>query len=891
MSYQIFISYRREGGDMLAQLLYDRLTQMGYSVFYDVESLRSGKFNEALYNYMDECNEALVVLSPNALDRCSSPEDWVRKEISYLIEKKKNIIPIMMKGFVFPSKLPDGMRDLDKYNGIVVQEMGSFPWVMEQLVNKFLVSISEEEPKHHNKRTKQNIVSDIFLREITLESIIESRQLEFEKSTIAQKIRAKRIQRFLELSRNASGRNSYEQKEIKNEQHQKSDRDAKEKTLISLRPLEGKYDIDEMVVSRSKHFSIVDPPDIKTSVYEVCVVVDKENAIKFYELERVLESENLLNNNFTQRTFYIENTKDEGNQLLIISSSAKAEFVIINQGLLIGNEVRITKHLKSPVFELFPESKSAFGLLDNNKFENDGFNSSQLSETNEIWVTSSVSNNVQMVFDIEPFEPILRKVYFSEDKKELMAKAKIKRGHKYFVFNIGVSDSTGNFSSTKELSNIEKGKLYKLGICGFPKDLEKAAKCFENDESEEALFNIAKLFLEDEICDEKLYRNYLIQSAELEFPQAMFDLANSYITIEEQPIEHVTLIEKAAKKGLSSAQFVLGYYYEKGIFYDKDLDSSFEWYLKSAQNDYKPAKVRLGDRELENLGKRDREDIAHLEKYLYVSCQENDGMAEFCLGGIFIYGLMAETNEQRGLVLLKKSVEFGCLDAAYELYLIYDNKRSMLFDKRKALNSLRNIGRCDMTLYKKLGIWLLKGIGCEQNQDNYEDALEILSMFVEKNDPEVVCQLFLYHNNSNNKCSNGETACFWSRKLLDLDHEEIIAFTNRLIDVEGEERKYDSAFEILKCLEKTGYPVGLNNLGWMYMNGFGCTQDYQYAKRLFEEAANLGVAASFWHLGEIYENGLGTDIDMDKAVLFYEKGAKFGNRKAIKRIGELGVGL
>ena len=51
MSYQIFISYRRDGGDMLAQLLFDRLTHLGFSVFYDVESLRSGKFNEALYNY------------------------------------------------------------------------------------------------------------------------------------------------------------------------------------------------------------------------------------------------------------------------------------------------------------------------------------------------------------------------------------------------------------------------------------------------------------------------------------------------------------------------------------------------------------------------------------------------------------------------------------------------------------------------------------------------------------------------------------------------------------------------------------------------------------------------------------------------------------------------
>ena len=40
MKYDIFISYRRDGGDTLAQLIYDRLTDRGYSVFLDIESLR-----------------------------------------------------------------------------------------------------------------------------------------------------------------------------------------------------------------------------------------------------------------------------------------------------------------------------------------------------------------------------------------------------------------------------------------------------------------------------------------------------------------------------------------------------------------------------------------------------------------------------------------------------------------------------------------------------------------------------------------------------------------------------------------------------------------------------------------------------------------------------------
>ena len=70
LDYQIFVSYRREGGESLAALLYERLTRMGYRVFYDVESLRSGDFNEKLLGVIEKCEDVLVVLPPNGLDRC-----------------------------------------------------------------------------------------------------------------------------------------------------------------------------------------------------------------------------------------------------------------------------------------------------------------------------------------------------------------------------------------------------------------------------------------------------------------------------------------------------------------------------------------------------------------------------------------------------------------------------------------------------------------------------------------------------------------------------------------------------------------------------------------------------------------------------------------------------
>lgn len=137
---QIFISYRRDGGDVFARLLYERLTAEGYCVFYDIESLRAGKFNIALYEKILECKDFLLILSPGCLDRCSSSKDWLRQEIELAQNCDRKIIPLIMHGFEFPAELPNSMKDLPKYNGIKV-EMDDFNSVIAKLKNNFLSEI------------------------------------------------------------------------------------------------------------------------------------------------------------------------------------------------------------------------------------------------------------------------------------------------------------------------------------------------------------------------------------------------------------------------------------------------------------------------------------------------------------------------------------------------------------------------------------------------------------------------------------------------------------------------------------------------------------------------------------------------------------------------------
>lgn len=118
MKYDVFISYRRDGGEQTAKMIRDSLSDLGYNVFFDVESLNSGNFNTKLYSVIDECSDFILVLSPKALDRCSSEEDWVRREVEYALSKDKNIVPILLRGFDFDAELPKSMEILPQLNGI-----------------------------------------------------------------------------------------------------------------------------------------------------------------------------------------------------------------------------------------------------------------------------------------------------------------------------------------------------------------------------------------------------------------------------------------------------------------------------------------------------------------------------------------------------------------------------------------------------------------------------------------------------------------------------------------------------------------------------------------------------------------------------------------------------
>ncbi len=107
MKYDVFISYRREGGRDFARLIQQSLRICGYRVFFDYDSLQDGVFNSQIFKAIEVAPIFIIVLSKGSMQRCVNNGDWVAQEIEYALKHNKKIVPVNIDGLFdgFPSQL------------------------------------------------------------------------------------------------------------------------------------------------------------------------------------------------------------------------------------------------------------------------------------------------------------------------------------------------------------------------------------------------------------------------------------------------------------------------------------------------------------------------------------------------------------------------------------------------------------------------------------------------------------------------------------------------------------------------------------------------------------------------------------------------------------------
>lgn len=115
--YEVFISYRRKYGAYVARLIYNELRNKGKNVFYDIKTMKSGRFDKQIREAIQKSEYVIAVLTPGCLDK-RKDEDWMRKELKCALENDKKIINLLVDGFEFPKGLPKNLKEVTKRHGI-----------------------------------------------------------------------------------------------------------------------------------------------------------------------------------------------------------------------------------------------------------------------------------------------------------------------------------------------------------------------------------------------------------------------------------------------------------------------------------------------------------------------------------------------------------------------------------------------------------------------------------------------------------------------------------------------------------------------------------------------------------------------------------------------------
>ena len=164
---------------------------------------------------------------------------------------------------------------------------------------------------------------------------------------------------------------------------------------------------------QGKHFSITDPKDVNTVIYQINKTEREyaKNSPK-YTVERLDYTEELRGDN-KRKTFFVDNPSIDGEQIVILSFGK--EKVVINNGIIEENQVKISKKPMPFKFNtLYAEEET---------------------EYKNFTYTPNLKRPISII-DPDTAEEIKPTLYFDENTNEVKGKCKLKPGKSYFVFEI-----------------------------------------------------------------------------------------------------------------------------------------------------------------------------------------------------------------------------------------------------------------------------------------------------------------------------------------------------------------------------------------------------------------------------------------------------------------------
>lgn len=485
------------------------------------------------------------------------------------------------------------------------------------------------------------------------------------------------------------------------------------------------------LIEKGKHFSLIEDTGVVTIAYQIFKSWSFKAQKRFYFAEKLDSTVTNLADGRKKITYFVDYPHREGDQIVLLHFDKEGKHVIINTGLLIGDEVRLS--VNPGFFEFSPIA----GTMLRQEKDFDLENLTEEEKTDFLNGVTSVGeydidvDSTIITIDTETFLPVEKRVLLEDG--EYKAKITIKSFRNYFSFQIRAEDDANLC-----LSDFDLAKSYCYGYGDFPKDKIMAAEMFEQIGNAESLYELAHIWLDEIhndveslqdgiVClEEAALQGHNVAKAELVY--YLMKLLCMLPTKEQEKIitKYHGQIKCAVDTELPSALFLAAYVYEKGMFVDKDTDLAFSYYLRAAKEDNDAAKARIG---MAPIGDYQHEDEC---RSFFKNSVDTIGLAEYFMGWFLADDPDVMVVTEDLLYFYELAANSGVIPAIRELAEVYMYGNSYIeADPAKAIKWYEKLSDIDDDASVKLANYYLDGKGCTAGPESDAKALALLKKTVE----------------------------------------------------------------------------------------------------------------------------------------------------------------
>ncbi|NNP67413.1 tetratricopeptide repeat protein [Acinetobacter sp. Ac_5812] len=202
-----------------------------------------------------------------------------------------------------------------------------------------------------------------------------------------------------------------------------------------------------------------------------------------------------------------------------------------------------------------------------------------------------------------------------------------------------------------------------------------------------------------------------------------------------------SILEKLVEKNDDFAKNEMGFFYEKGIFVEKDIKKAIKLYAEAGNNNYVPAMYNISRLKLEDGNSA--EALSILKKIE----SDNYAPAINLLGIMYNNGDYVDKDLNKAFLYYKKAADLGNPDAKFNLGQMYFYGEGVKQDYKKSFYWYDESAKQNYDFAKiQLATSYYKGYGVEKN---VEKAINVISEMAEKGDPDAIYNIRLYYKSMN----------------------------------------------------------------------------------------------------------------------------------------------